>query len=166
MRSTHYIFNVTLTNVFHFITSSLYSFPRFWAYDWHDLKRRFSFIKQHDRQTRTQDQVIPKSLTGETQIFKEKKEEIRLSPMTKKPYTPEKSKKQLDYTKTPPKTSITQWLQTDLGRSVGVTTATQLVWLDRFTETQLPTHSTAVQSNGHDTLLVTIQTAYTKMDNV
>ena len=29
--------------------------------------------------------------------------------------------------KTPPKTSITQWLRTDLGRSVGVTTATQLV---------------------------------------
>ena len=31
------------------------------------------------------------------------------------------------------KRSITQRLRTDLGRSVGVTTATQLVWLNRFT---------------------------------
>ena len=30
---------------------------------------------------------------------------------------------------TPQKSSITQRLRTDLGRSVGVTTATQLVWL-------------------------------------
>ena len=33
----------------------------------------------------------------------------------------------------PPKTLITQRLRTDLGRSVGVTTATLLVWLNRFT---------------------------------
>ena len=39
-----------------------------------------------------------------------------------------KPKKQRDNTKTPPKTSMT-----DLGRSVGVTIATQLVWLNRFT---------------------------------
>ena len=32
------------------------------------------------------------------------------------------------------KSSITQWLRTDLGRSVGVTTATQLVYRVRFTE--------------------------------
>ena len=37
----------------------------------------------------------------------------------------EKSKKQRDNTNTPPKTSITQRLRTDLGLSVGVTTATQ-----------------------------------------
>ena len=38
----------------------------------------------------------------------------------KSPYTDRKSKKQRDNTKTPPTTSITQRLQTDLGRSVGV----------------------------------------------
>ena len=46
--------------------------------------------------------------------------------MTKAPTPTGKSKKQRDNTKTPPKTSITQRLRTDLGRSVGVTTATQL----------------------------------------
>ena len=45
----------------------------------------------------------------------------------KNPYTTEKSKKQRDNTKTPPQTSITQRLRTDLGRSVGVTKVTQLV---------------------------------------
>ena len=51
-----------------------------------------------------------------------------------KNYTPaEESKNQRDNTKTPQKTSITQRLRTDLGRSVAVTTATQLVWLNRFT---------------------------------
>ena len=41
--------------------------------------------------------------------------------------------------RTPPKTSITQRLRTDLGRSAGVTKATQLVWLNRFTGSQ-PSH--------------------------
>ena len=68
--------------------------------------------------------------------FVDKKEEIWLSPMTKAPTPTEKSKKQRDNTKTPPKTSITQRLRTDLGRSVRVATATQLVWLNRFTESQ------------------------------
>ena len=45
---------------------------------------------------------------------KEKKKEIWLSPMTK-------IRKPKDNTQTPPKTSITQRLRTDLGRSVGVT---------------------------------------------
>ena len=40
----------------------------------------------------------------------------------------------------PTKTSITQRLWTDLGRSVGVTTAIQLVWLNRFTGTNPPTN--------------------------
>ena len=53
--------------------------------------------------------------------------------MTKAPTPTEKSKKQRDNTKTPPKTSITQRLRTDLGWSGGVTIATQLVWLYRFT---------------------------------
>ena len=49
--------------------------------------------------------------------------------MTKTPTPTEQSKKQRDNIKTPPKTLITQLLRTDLGRSVGVTAVTQLVWL-------------------------------------
>ena len=59
----------------------------------------------------------------------EEKKEIWLSPMTKAPIPTENKKKtQSDNTKTPPKTSITQWLQTDIERSVGVATVTQPVW--------------------------------------
>ena len=53
----------------------------------------------------------------------------------KTPTPTEQSKKQCGNIKTPPITSITQLLRTDLGRSVGVT-ATQLVWLNRFTSAQ------------------------------
>ena len=50
--------------------------------------------------------------------------------MTKAPTPTEMSKGQSDNTQTTPqKSSIKQQLRTDLGRSVGVTTATQLVWL-------------------------------------
>ena len=49
----------------------------------------------------------------------------------------ESSKKQRDSTKKQPKTLITQQLQTDLGRSVGVMTATQLVLLNLFMGSQL-----------------------------
>ena len=70
---------------------------------------------------------------------KEKKEEIWLSPVTKTPTPTEQSKKQRDNIKTPPKTLITQPLRTDLGRSLGVTAVTQLVWLNRFTSAQ-PSH--------------------------
>ena len=48
--------------------------------------------------------------------------------MTKAPTPKEESKQQRDNTKTPPNNSITQRLRTDLGRSVVVTIATQLVW--------------------------------------
>ena len=49
-------------------------------------------------------------------------------------------RKPKDNIQTPKKTSsITQRLRTDLGRSVGVTTVIQLVWLNRFTDTQ-PSH--------------------------
>ena len=41
---------------------------------------------------------------------------------------------------TPQKSSIKQRLRIDLGRSVGVITATQLVWFTRFTGPNLPTH--------------------------
>ena len=48
--------------------------------------------------------------------------------MTKAPTSTEMSKGQSDNTTTPQKSSIKQRLRTDLGRSVGVTTATKLVW--------------------------------------
>ena len=50
---------------------------------------------------------------------------------------------------TPQKSPITQRLRTDLGRSVGVTTATQLVWLTWFTDPTFPLPATAVLSKGH-----------------
>ena len=53
-----------------------------------------------------------------------------------KPTLTDKFQKQRDNTKMPPKTSITQRLQTALGRSVGVKTANELVWLNRFTGSQ------------------------------
>ena len=72
-------------------------------------------------------------------LIREKKKEIWLIPGTKAPTPTEKSSKQhRDNTKMPQKTSITQRLRTDLGRSVGVTT-TQLVRLKRFTGSQ-PSH--------------------------
>ena len=49
--------------------------------------------------------------------------------MTKAPTPTEMSKGQSDNTNNATKKSIKQRLRTDLGRSVGVTTATQLVWL-------------------------------------
>ena len=58
----------------------------------------------------------------------------------KRPYTHRKIKKNAPWQhKKATKTSITQWLRTDLGRSVGVTAVTQLVWLNRFTSAQ-PSH--------------------------
>ena len=78
-----------------------------------------------------QRKIIGKGLDSLIQKFKhlqeKKEEEIFLSPLTKTPTSTENSKKKRDNTNTPPKTSITQRLRTDLGRSVGVTTATQLV---------------------------------------
>ena len=67
----------------------------------------------------------------------------------KSPYTHWKSKNQRDNTKTPPKTPITQRLQTDLRRSVGVTIATPLVWLDSF-QGHRPFHSPQLQRNQTD----------------
>ena len=44
----------------------------------------------------------------------------------------------------PQKSSIKQQLRTDLGRSVGVTTATQLVWFTGFKGPTFPLTTTAV----------------------
>ena len=49
--------------------------------------------------------------------------------MTKAPTPTEMAKGQNDNTNNVTKSSIKQQLRTDLGRSAGVTTATQLVWL-------------------------------------
>ena len=61
----------------------------------------------------------------------------RSDPVLKKPPTPtEKAKRQRDNTQTQPKTSITQRLRTDLGRSVGVISAIQQKLLNRPTGSQ------------------------------
>ena len=52
-----------------------------------------------------------------------REKEIWLSRMAKAPTPIDKYKTQHDNTKTPPNTSITQWFQKDVGRSVGVTIA-------------------------------------------
>ena len=74
----------------------------------------------------------------------DKKEEIWLSPMTKAPTPTEMSKGAVTTQTTPQKSSIKQRLRTDLGRSVGVTTATQLVWLTWFTGPTFPLPATTV----------------------
>ena len=62
-----------------------------------------------------------------------KKKEIWHKPMTKEPSSTQKSKNEHDNTINATKTSITKRLQTDLGRSVRVTTISQLVLLNQFT---------------------------------
>ena len=77
--------------------------------------------------------------------------------MTKAPTPTEKSKKERGYTKTPSKPSITQRLRTDLRRSVWVTIATQLVWLNRLTGSQ-PSHSPQQLCNrGHEHACIILQ---------
>ena len=44
---------------------------------------------------------------------------------------------------------MTERLLTDLGRSVGVTMATQLVWLTWFTGPTFPLPAATVKSKGH-----------------
>ena len=67
------------------------------------------------------------SQTFKPPLSQEKKEEMWLSRMAKASTPTDKSKTPRDNTKTPTKTLITQRLRTDLGRSVGVTIATQLM---------------------------------------
>ena len=64
--------------------------------------------------------------------------------MTKAPTPTEMSKGQSYNTSNATKSSITQRLRTDLGRWVGVTTATQLVWLTWFTGKTFQLPATAV----------------------
>ena len=74
---------------------------------------------------------------------KRKKEEIWLSHMTKAPTLTKMLKGQSDNTSNATK-KITQRLGTDLGPSVGVATATQLVWLNWLTGPTFPFPATAV----------------------
>ena len=75
--------------------------------------------------------IITKSTIDTTNyISKRKKKRSWLSLTTKSPVPTEKSKKQRDNTKTPPKTSIEQQLRM---LDVGETTATKLVWFNMFT---------------------------------
>ena len=50
---------------------------------------------------------------------------------------------------TPQKSSITRRLQTDLGRSVGVTTVTQLMWLTGLRALNLPNPRNSHVLNKH-----------------
>ena len=84
---------------------------------------------------RTDDVLIVTRLFG----CIDKKEEIWSSPMTKAPTPTEMSKRQVKTQTTPQKSSIKQRLRTDLGRSVGVTKTTQLVWLTGL-RAHLPTN--------------------------
>ena len=68
--------------------------------------------------------------------------------MTKAPTPEEMSKGQSDNANNATKSSITQRLRTDLGRSVGVTTATQLVWLTGLRAQ--PSHSPQQPCNQKD----------------
>ena len=61
--------------------------------------------------------------------LQDKKEEIWLSPMTKASTPTEMSKVQSNNINNATKSSIKQQFRTDLGRTVWVATATQLVWL-------------------------------------
>ena len=83
--------------------------------------------------------------------MREKRRDLTQS-YDKSPYADRKNLKATWKHKTPPKTSITQRLQTDLGRSVGVTIATKLVWLNRFTGYQ-PSYLPQNPCNQKDTHL-------------
>ena len=69
--------------------------------------------------------------------------------------TEKKNKKQRDNTKTQAKTAITQRLRSDIGWSVRVTIATQLVLLNRFTGSN-PYHLPQQSCNQKDTHLLII----------
>ena len=79
--------------------------------------------------------------------------------MTKAHTPTEKSKKQRDNTKTPPKTSIIQRLRTDSVRSIGEAIAIQLVWSNQLTGSQ-PSHSPQQLCNrGHEHAGIVSQSA-------
>ena len=72
-------------------------------------------------------------------LVREKRRKLTQS-YDKRPYTHRKIQKATRQYKNATKTSFTHRLRIDLGRYVGVTTATQLVWLNWLTISQ-PSHS-------------------------
>ena len=73
-------------------------------------------------------------------LAQEKKKEIWTQSFDKSQLTQQKIGKKRNYnSETLSKTSITQRLRIDFRRSVGVTTATKLMWLNRLTGSQ-PSH--------------------------
>ena len=74
----------------------------------------------------------PQAVTFTTVVVRERGIDLTQS-YDKNTYTHKTPKKKRDNIQTPPKTSITQRLRTDLGRSAGVTIATRLVWLNLVT---------------------------------
>ena len=80
-------------------------------------------------------------------MLREKRRDLTQS-YDKSPYT-NRNVKTAKWQHKQTKSLITQQLQTDLGRSVGVTMATQLVWLTWFMSPTFPLPATAVQSKGH-----------------
>ena len=86
-----------------------------------------------------------------TSLLREKKRRNLTHYMTKALIPTEMSNGQSDNIKTPPKSSITQRLRTDFGRSIAVTTANQLVWLTGI-PTQ-PSHSPQQPCNQKETHL-------------
>ena len=67
----------------------------------------------------------------------QKKRKRSESVLWQKPLHSQKNPKIIETIQKPPQeTSIIQRLRTDLGRSVGVTAVTPLVWLNRFTKAQ------------------------------
>ena len=89
-----------------------------------------------------------------------KKNEILLSPMTEASIQTDNSTTNWQH-KNATKTAITQRLWTDLGRSVGVTTAIQLVRLNQLAGTQ-PSHLPQKLCNKKDTHLITTKKNYNK----
>ena len=92
--------------------------------------------REKNRQTAT---IIQKETS--TKMYRQKGGDLTQS-YDKSPYTNGNVKRAVTTQPTPQKSSIKQRLRTDLGRSVGVTTATQLVWLTWFTGPTFPLPAT------------------------
>ena len=73
--------------------------------------------------------IFTRSLCYSTDQSKRKRKRSDPVPRQKPPHQQKRQKGKVTTQTTPQKSSIKQQLRTDLGRSVGVTTATQLVWL-------------------------------------
>ena len=107
-----------------------------------DCTRYTYFYKEKGKHTKNRLYCVKVkvTMTHKRKFSQVQEKKIRLKYMTKAPTLNEKFKKQRDNTKTPPQNRLQnecgKRVWTDLGRSVGVTTATKLVWLNRLTGSQ------------------------------